>query len=79
MITNTYIKFLNRECKNGLHQNCCGRWNGLGFEIICSCRCGHYKNNKNEKAPVVQVGSSATDTGNDDMQSSNSQEEVQRI
>jgi hypothetical protein len=28
----------------GLHQNCYGRWEGLGFEIYCHCNCTHKKN-----------------------------------
>jgi hypothetical protein len=37
------IDFVSRECKHGIHQRCCGKWEGLGFEIICSCKCGHKK------------------------------------
>ena len=33
--------FISKQCKGELHQNCYGRWQGLGFEVICGCRCGH--------------------------------------
>jgi hypothetical protein len=35
--------FISKQCKGSLHQNCCGKWKGLGFEVICGCRCGHNK------------------------------------
>jgi hypothetical protein len=38
---NTVIEFISRQCKNKLHGTCDGKWQGLGFEIICSCECGH--------------------------------------
>jgi hypothetical protein len=44
MMTDTVIGFLSRECKIGQHQHCCGKWQGLGFEINCDCMCGHKKN-----------------------------------
>ena len=44
MITNAVIDFVSRECKIGSHENCYGTWEGLGFEIICNCKCGHKKN-----------------------------------
>ena len=40
----TVSDFLSRECKSQLHESCHGKWEGLGFEIICSCKCGHGKN-----------------------------------
>jgi hypothetical protein len=43
-MTDTVIEFLSRQCKTGQHQNCCGKWQGLGFEISCDCMCGHKKN-----------------------------------
>ena len=43
-MTDTVIDFVSRECKTGQHQNCCGKWQGLGFEINCDCMCGHKKN-----------------------------------
>ena len=24
-----------------MHNSCHGRWEGMGFEIICVCNCGH--------------------------------------
>jgi hypothetical protein len=41
MNTDTILDFVSRECKNRWHQDCFGKWDGLGFEIICSCICGH--------------------------------------
>jgi hypothetical protein len=43
-MTDALIEFLSRQCKTGEHQNCCGKWQGLGFEINCDCTCGHSKN-----------------------------------
>jgi hypothetical protein len=43
-MTDTIIEFVSRECKTGQHQNCGGKWQGLGFEINCDCMCGHMKN-----------------------------------
>ena len=37
------IDFISKQCKGGLHQNCYGQWEGLGFEVICGCECGHDK------------------------------------
>jgi hypothetical protein len=33
--------FISKQCKGRLHQNCYGKWKGLGFEVICGCGCGH--------------------------------------
>jgi len=41
---NNIIDFLSRACKSQLHEICHGKWEGLGFEIICSCNCGHIQN-----------------------------------
>jgi hypothetical protein len=41
---NNIIDFLSRACKSQLHESCHGKWEGLGFEIICSCKCGHSQN-----------------------------------
>jgi hypothetical protein len=35
--------FLSRNCKMNNHNSCHGRWSGLGFEIVCDCKCGHNK------------------------------------
>lgn len=43
MITAAVIDFVSRECKHGIHQRCYGKWKGLGFEIVCNCKCGHKK------------------------------------
>ena len=42
-MSNTIMDFISRECKSGFHQNCHGRWEGLGFEIVCICKCLHDK------------------------------------
>jgi hypothetical protein len=44
MTISTIIDFLSRDCKSQLHESCHGKWEGIGFEIICSCKCGHGKN-----------------------------------
>jgi hypothetical protein len=40
----TISDFISRDCKSQLHESCDGKWEGLGFEIICSCKCRHEKN-----------------------------------
>jgi hypothetical protein len=42
----TIIDFTSKQCKDNLHGQCGGRWKGLGFEIICGCKCNHNKNNQ---------------------------------
>jgi len=42
--------FLSRECKSSLHQDCHGKWYGLGFEVSCSCNC-HLNKKALEVAP----------------------------
>jgi hypothetical protein len=37
------LEFVSRECKTDEHTKCDGRWSGLGFEIVCTCKCGHLK------------------------------------
>jgi hypothetical protein len=39
--TATGLDFISRDCRNGSHQYCYGKWEGMGFEIICICNCGH--------------------------------------
>jgi hypothetical protein len=36
------LDFVNRECKDSSHDKCHGSWQGLGYEVICSCVC-HYQ------------------------------------
>ena len=46
MISNTAditIDFRSKDCKSNRHQNCASKWNGFGFEIICSCECHESK------------------------------------
>jgi hypothetical protein len=38
------IDFISKQCKDDRHCECSGRWEGLGFEIICGCECKHEKN-----------------------------------
>jgi hypothetical protein len=40
------IDFISKQCKDNLHSECSGRWEGLGFEIICACKCKHDKNSQ---------------------------------
>ena len=42
----TIIDFISKQCKDNLHGECSGRWKGLGFEIICACKCNHNKNDQ---------------------------------
>lgn len=43
MSTNVILEFMSRECKQNLHNECSSKWEGLGFEIICTCKCSHNK------------------------------------
>ena len=56
MISNTAdiaIDFRSKDCKSNRHQNCASKWNGFGFEIICSCEC-HKK--KEQQHALAEVG-----------------------
>ena len=44
MTISKIIDFLSKDCKSQLHESCHSKWEGLGFEIICNCKCGHGKN-----------------------------------
>ena len=33
------VEFLSKQCKNKVHIECCGLWEGLGFEVLCECMC----------------------------------------
>jgi hypothetical protein len=46
MIPNIVTDFVSRECKRNFHGECDGTWSGLGYKVICSCRCGHIKKYK---------------------------------
>jgi hypothetical protein len=37
------IEFVSRQCKTDEHSECDGQWSGFGFQIVCSCKCGHWK------------------------------------
>gem|GEM_PF-2566455 len=41
MSTAIGLDFVSRDCRIGSHQYCYGKWEGMGFEIICICSCGH--------------------------------------
>jgi hypothetical protein len=72
MTISTIIDFLSRDCKSQIHESCDGKWKGLGFEIICSCKCGH---GKNGQALDLVEGPAANAIDN---VQSNSEEFVQR-
>jgi hypothetical protein len=44
--TTMVIDFISKQCKDDRHCECSGRWEGLGFEIICTCKCKHDKNSQ---------------------------------
>lgn len=62
MITAAVIDFVSRECKHGIHQRCYGKWKGLGFQIVCNCKCEHKKHNQaleEAEGPIANaIGSS---------------------
>jgi len=49
------IDFQSRDCKGSMHKKCCGKWQGLGFHIICNCSC----HSKKEEALAEVVGPEA--------------------
>jgi hypothetical protein len=42
-LTTIISDFRSKECKSNNHNDCNGQWIGLGFQIICDCKCGHNK------------------------------------
>ena len=66
------VEFLSKQCKNKEHIACCGLWEGLGFEIICNCKCGHGQNGQALDL-VGGLGANAIHNAQ-----SNSKESVQR-
>jgi hypothetical protein len=52
-MTKAIIDFISRDCRNTIHQNCCGIWRGLGFEILCYCKCHKKKEQQQALAEVV--------------------------
>ena len=55
--TTSTLEFVSRECKNKNHNQCRGMWYGLGFEVICSCKCSHL-----EKKVLEEVGQPESNT-----------------
>ena len=47
MITNDVLEFSSKHCKINYHNQCSGKWIGLGFTIICTCNCHKEINEKN--------------------------------
>jgi hypothetical protein len=33
------IDFCSKDCKENMHEKCCGSWYGLNTSIICNCMC----------------------------------------
>lgn len=56
-LTTGTLEFVSRECKNKNHNRCRGMWYGLGFEVICSCKCSHF-----EKKVLEEVGQPESNT-----------------
>ena len=46
------IDFVSRPCQRGEHLKCAGQWSGFGFQIICTCKCGHWK----ERPALERIG-----------------------
>jgi len=58
LISNTTaitIDFRSKDCKSNRHQNCASKWNGFGFQIICSCKC-HNRKEEEQQALAEVVG-----------------------
>ena len=64
-INQMVFDFISKQCKGGLHQNCYGKWKGLGFEVICGCRCGH---NRLGQTLASVEGPAANAKGNESFQ-----------
>ena len=59
-MTNAIIEFISRDCRNTIHQNCCSIWRGLGFEVLCDCKCHKKKEQQQALAGVVGPETNAT-------------------
>jgi len=33
------LEFSSKSCKTNYHNQCSGKWQGLGFQILCNCEC----------------------------------------
>jgi hypothetical protein len=51
--TSAAIDFLSKQCKNNEHIACCGLWEGLGFKVLCDCKCHKKKEQQQALAEVV--------------------------
>jgi hypothetical protein len=38
------LNFRSKNCKNEIHRQCHGTWEGLGFQCQCECLCHKEKN-----------------------------------
>jgi hypothetical protein len=38
-LNNQILDFESKNCKQNDHNSCASKWHGLGFDIICNCRC----------------------------------------
>ncbi len=54
--SSTAIDFLSKQCKNDTHNGCYGRWQGLGFDVLCDCKC----HKKKEQQALEEVGGPVT-------------------
>jgi hypothetical protein len=39
MNKNIILQFTSKDCKSEIHSKCHSGWTGLGFDIICGCKC----------------------------------------
>jgi hypothetical protein len=53
------LDFQNKFCKNNHHALCDGAWTGLGFEILCICKC-HNEVKKHAREELEEPISLAT-------------------
>ena len=56
MITNDVLEFRSKHCKINYHNQCSGKWIGLGFTITCTCNCHKEINEKNIHIDIKIVG-----------------------
>jgi hypothetical protein len=48
-MTTLISDFLSKECKKNNHALCHRQWSGLGFQVICDCKC----HNREEKQQAL--------------------------
>jgi hypothetical protein len=53
------IEIRSKYCRSNKHQDCDSRWNGFGFEIVCSCECHLSKKGVHDMDEVLRTEANA--------------------